>query len=145
MNPNDPKLRTFVTVARDSHFPIQNLPFGVFTTPANNPFMARPMAILLRHAGKRPPAPGQPGIFALGGNGVLENLMKDSGLADVQTRTIQAPLTLPSAAAALEMMQQAFGAYRAVAADLANGERSRAWAEVHECLKGFESGGRFES
>ncbi len=35
MDPNDPKLRTFVTVARDSHFPIQNLPFGVFTTPAN--------------------------------------------------------------------------------------------------------------
>jgi fumarylacetoacetase len=35
MNPNDPKLRSFVPVARDSHFPIQNLPFGVFTTPAN--------------------------------------------------------------------------------------------------------------
>ena len=35
VDPNDPKLRTFVTVARDSHFPIQNLPYGVFTTPAN--------------------------------------------------------------------------------------------------------------
>ncbi|HWD36226.1 MAG TPA: fumarylacetoacetate hydrolase family protein, partial [Casimicrobiaceae bacterium] len=35
MNPNDPKLKSFVPVARDSHFPIQNLPFGVFTTPAN--------------------------------------------------------------------------------------------------------------
>jgi fumarylacetoacetase len=35
MNPNDPKLRSFVPVARDSHFPIQNLPYGVFTTPAN--------------------------------------------------------------------------------------------------------------
>jgi fumarylacetoacetase len=35
MNPNDPKLRSFVTVARDSHFPIQNLPYGVFVTPAN--------------------------------------------------------------------------------------------------------------
>ena len=35
MDPNDSKLRSFVTVARDSHFPIQNLPFGVFTTPAN--------------------------------------------------------------------------------------------------------------
>jgi fumarylacetoacetase len=28
-------LRSFVAVARDSHFPIQNLPYGVFTTPAN--------------------------------------------------------------------------------------------------------------
>jgi fumarylacetoacetase len=35
MHPNDPKLRSFVPVERDSHFPIQNLPFGVFTTPAN--------------------------------------------------------------------------------------------------------------
>jgi len=36
----------------------------VFTTPANNPFMARTMALLLHHAGKSPPGPGQPGIFA---------------------------------------------------------------------------------
>ena len=35
MDPSDPKLRAFVTIARDSHFPIQNLPYGVFTTPAN--------------------------------------------------------------------------------------------------------------
>jgi fumarylacetoacetase len=35
MNPNDPRLKSFVPVERDSHFPIQNLPFGVFTTPAN--------------------------------------------------------------------------------------------------------------
>ena len=40
----------------------------VFTTPAANAFMAHPMQILLRHAGKTPPAPGQPGIFSLGGS-----------------------------------------------------------------------------
>ncbi len=27
---NDPALRSFIEVAPDSHFPIQNLPFGVF-------------------------------------------------------------------------------------------------------------------
>jgi fumarylacetoacetase len=32
MNPNDPKLRSFVEVAPDSDFPIQNLPYGVFST-----------------------------------------------------------------------------------------------------------------
>jgi fumarylacetoacetase len=32
MNPtNDPKLRSFIPVAADSHFPIQNLPYGVFS------------------------------------------------------------------------------------------------------------------
>ncbi|WP_198038793.1 fumarylacetoacetase [Skermanella stibiiresistens] len=34
MNPNDPGLRSFVDVAADSHFPIQNLPFGVFSMEA---------------------------------------------------------------------------------------------------------------
>jgi len=42
-------------------------------------------------------------------------------------------------------MQQAFGAYRAVVVDLTDAERSKAWGEVHECLKGFEAGGCFET
>jgi ubiquinone/menaquinone biosynthesis C-methylase UbiE len=117
----------------------------VFTTPVNNPFMAQPMAVLLRHAGKAPPAPGQPGIFALGGEGVLEQLMKDAGLGDVRTKALRASLRLPSASAALEMMQQAFGAYRAVVADLGDVERSNAWREVHGCLKQFEKNDGFEA
>ena len=36
----------------------------VFTTPDNNPFLARTMAIVLSCAGKSPPKPGQPGLFA---------------------------------------------------------------------------------
>ena len=30
-HPNDPKLRSFIDVAPDSHFPIQNLPYGMFS------------------------------------------------------------------------------------------------------------------
>ncbi len=30
MQSNDPSLKSFVEVMTDSHFPIQNLPFGVF-------------------------------------------------------------------------------------------------------------------
>lgn len=36
MYPNDPKLKSFIDVAADSHFPIQNLPFGIFVTVGNN-------------------------------------------------------------------------------------------------------------
>jgi ubiquinone/menaquinone biosynthesis C-methylase UbiE len=117
----------------------------VFTTPAHNPFMAQTMAILLRHAGKSAPAPGQPGIFALGVSGVLENLMRESGLTDVTTKTLRAPLSLTNSSDALEMMQEAFGAYRAVVADLGDAEKSRAWGEVHECLKTFETGRGFRT
>jgi SAM-dependent methyltransferase len=117
----------------------------VFTTPANNPFMAQPMAILRRHAGKPSPAPGQPGIFALGGDGVLERLMKGSGLEDVKTKTLRAPLVLPSASDALRLMQEAAGAYRAVVADLSDAEKAKAWSEVYECLKQFEASGGFQT
>jgi ubiquinone/menaquinone biosynthesis C-methylase UbiE len=117
----------------------------VFTSPANNPFLAQPMAILLRRAGKSSPAPGQPGLFALGGDGVLEKLMTESGLVDVQTKILRAPLRLPSVSTALEMMQQAFGAFRAVVADIGDEERSKAWAEVYACLKHFGKSTGFEA
>lgn len=117
----------------------------VFTTPANNPFVARPMAILLRHAGKPQPAPGSPGIFALGADGVLEKLMKDSGLLDVRIRTIRAPVNLPGVSDTLEMMQEAFGAYRAVVADLSDAGKRAAWSEVSECLKEFVTNGGLQT
>ena len=33
-HPNDPKLRSFIAVEPQSDFPIQNLPYGVFSTAA---------------------------------------------------------------------------------------------------------------
>jgi len=117
----------------------------VFTTPTRNSFLAQPMAILLRHAGKPPPSPGQPGLFALGAEGVLPSLMQDSGFTDVRSRVLQARLTLPGADEALRMMQEALGAFRAVVADLGPEERSDAWSEVRRCLGQFETGGRFEA
>jgi ubiquinone/menaquinone biosynthesis C-methylase UbiE len=117
----------------------------VVTTPANNPFMAQTMAILLRCAGKSRPKPGQPGIFALGENGILENLMQDSGLVQVQANPVTAWLSLPNASHALEMMQEAFGAYRAVVADLSDAEKSKAWGAVYACLKQFERMGGFQT
>ena len=117
----------------------------VFTTAAANPFMARPMEVLLRHANKKPPAPGQPGIFVLGTTAALEQAMADAGFSDVRTRIARAPLRLASATEALEMMQEAFGAYRAVVADLGEAQRLQAWAEVFECLKAFETSNHFEA
>lgn len=110
----------------------------VFTTPPANPFMSQPMQILLRHAGKPPPAPGQPGIFALGGQGVFEGLLGDAGFSDVDIGIVRAQLRLASAAQALEMMQQAFGAYRAVVQDLDAKARADAWSEVGEYIERFD-------
>ena len=35
MQTNDPALKSFIPVAPESHFPIQNLPFGIFSNAAN--------------------------------------------------------------------------------------------------------------
>ena len=115
----------------------------VFTTPAANKFMARPMQILLRHAGKSQPAPGQPGIFSLGATDVLEQLLTESGFVELDQRTLTLSLRMPSATDALTMMQEAFGAYRAVVADCPEAVRVTAWAEVAEMLKSFETSAGF--
>jgi ubiquinone/menaquinone biosynthesis C-methylase UbiE len=140
-----PSPREALEAVRDVLKPGARFAALVFTTPANHPFMAQPMAILLRHADKSLPAPGQPGIFALGGDGVLERLIKDSGLRDVKTKVVRAPLVLPSASDALQLMREAAGAYRAVVADLSDEEKSSAWNEVYGCLKQFESEGGFKT
>jgi len=117
----------------------------VFTTPAANAFMAKPMQIILRHAKKEPPAPGRPGIFSLGAPGVIERLFTGCGYAGFEQRILALPLRMPSAAQALEMMQEAFGAYRAVLSGCSEEVRKAAWAEVAESLKGFETAQGFDA
>lgn len=115
----------------------------VFTTPAANPHCAKAMQILLRHAGKPPPAPGQPGMYALGGTGVMESLYQECGFIDVKRRVIKIPMVMQSAADALQMMQDAYGAYRAVLRDCSAEIQQTAWAEVSDMLKTFEKDGKF--
>lgn len=117
----------------------------VVATPAANPFLSETMAILLRHAAKEPPPAGGPGFFALGGQGVLTGLLADSGLTDVQARTARATLRVASAAEALVMMQESFGAWRAVLADLDAAARAAAWSEVGERLQRFEDHAGFRA
>jgi ubiquinone/menaquinone biosynthesis C-methylase UbiE len=128
-----------VAVARRALKPDGKFAAVVFTTPAANPFMAKSMEILLRHAGKKSPEPGRPGIFALGAPGVMEQLLNQSGFVDIEQRTFAVPLRMQSAAHALVMIQDAFGAYRAVLNDQPELVRSAAWAEVAETLKTFET------
>jgi len=115
----------------------------VFTTPAANPFMARPMEILLRHAGKTPPDPGQPGIFALGASGHLASLLRESGFVDIEQRTVTTTMRLASADEALTMMRDAFAVYRAVIGDSPEHVQTAAWSEVLRMLRTLETPAHF--
>lgn len=111
----------------------------VFSSVEANPFMAKPMEILLRHAGKKPPGAGEPGIFSLGAPGLLARLLTQTGFVDVEERYLIAPLRLGSAAQALSMMREAFGAYRAVVSECSEPVRSAAWEDVARVLESFET------
>ena len=126
-------------IARHALKPGGKVAVVVFTVPETNGFMAKPMQILHRHSGKKPPAPGQPGIFALGSPGVLENLLIECGFNNVEQRKFSLLLKMPSASEIL------FGAYRAVLQDCSEVVRAVAWEEVADTIKGFETGKGFEA
>ena len=91
----------------------------------------------LAHAGKSPPPPGSPGLFALSEPDGLADLFKAAGYSDVRVEPVTARLSVASVDDALTMMQEAFGAYRAVLADLDEKDREAAWGSIKECLEQF--------
>ena len=117
----------------------------VFTTPDKNRFFAEPMQVLLRHSKKPAPQPGQPGLFALGGKGVLEGILGDTGFVDVERVHVTAPVRFSTADDALAYLQEAAGAYRAVITDLSEEAKTDAWADVRNCLTKFEGDAGFET
>ncbi len=118
---------------------------SVPTTPPNNPFVSGSLGILLRHAGKEPPRPGQPGFFALGAPGLLESTFAESGYIEVETEVMPVRLSLDSADAALLMMQEAFGVLRAAVAELSERARNVAWSEVRDFVGRFENSSGWET
>ena len=80
----------------------------------------------------------------MGGPGVLENLLRESGFADIETVTVRTPLQVASVDDALAFMQQAADAYRTVVADLSAAAKAAAWAEVREGLEKFVTPSGFE-
>jgi ubiquinone/menaquinone biosynthesis C-methylase UbiE len=132
-----------LTVMKHALKPGGKVAVVVFSTPAANPARSKAMQILLRHAGKSPPAPGQPGMYALGGTGIMEDLFEKCGFVNAISRTLDIPMQMRSVTDALQMMQEAFGAYRTVLSDCTEEVRSAAWVEVAGFLRTFETGGGF--
>lgn len=117
----------------------------VFSVPQANPFFVVPMQILLKHAGTSPPPPGAPGLFALAAPGLLEKLFSDVGFEKPEVLALDTVFRLPPADQTLLMMQEAFGAYRAVVSGCDEKTRNAAWAEVREYLGTIDSGNGIEA
>ena len=116
----------------------------VYATPAECGFFSDPVAVIRRHAGLAPPAPGTPSPFSLGQPGDVEALFDAAGLSDVRVRKIEAPVFLDSAKDCLRFEKESFGALHQMLDGLDHEAKEAAWAEVEEVLRAFEQNGRFE-
>jgi hypothetical protein len=76
---------------------------------------------------------------------MLEAKFTESGYGDIATTVVRPNLCFDSAGEALEMMQSAFGAYRAVVADLPEDASNAAWSQVGEFLLQFDSNAGWET
>jgi SAM-dependent methyltransferase len=115
----------------------------VYSTPERNGFFSIPVSIIRRRADLPAPAPGLPGPFSLGGDGVLAAAYERAGFSDVEVRTIDPPVCFDSAAECVRFERESFGALHAMLADLAEAEREQAWAEIEEELRQFEGADGF--
>jgi ubiquinone/menaquinone biosynthesis C-methylase UbiE len=110
----------------------------VYSTPERNEFFSIPVSIIRRRANLPPPAPGQPGPFSLGGEGVLAAAYEEAGFREIETRLVLAPLRLRSAAECVRFERESFGALHQMLAGLDEAAREEAWAEIESELERFE-------
>jgi SAM-dependent methyltransferase len=110
----------------------------VYSTADRNGFFAVPVSIIRRRAQLPPPAPGQPGPFSLGADGVAERLLTEAGFTDVRTEVVPSPVRLPRAADCVRFERESFGALHQMLAGLSAADRESTWQEIEEALTQFE-------
>ncbi len=115
----------------------------VYSTPEKNAFFSIPVGIIRRRAKLPPPAPGQPGPFSLGGDGVLAQALERAGFREVQVRHVDSPVRLPSAAQCVRFERESFGALHQMMTSLSEAERAATWDEIERELARFEGAGGF--
>jgi SAM-dependent methyltransferase len=116
----------------------------VYSTADRNQFFSVPVSIIRRRAHLPPPAPGQPGPFSLGGDGVLRDALARAGFQDIQERRVPSPLKMKSAADCLRFEKESFGALHTMLAGLDEAGKDDAWQEIEGELRKFETASGFE-
>lgn len=111
----------------------------VYSTPDRNEFFSLPVSIIRDRAQLRPPQPGQPGPFSLGGPGVLEAELAAAGFQDVTVEVIEAPLRLASAAECVAFERESFGALHQMLASVPPDQREEVWEDIRRALTRFET------
>jgi ubiquinone/menaquinone biosynthesis C-methylase UbiE len=117
----------------------------VWSTAEKNPFFGLPLSIASRLAKIPLPAPGQPGLFSLSGQGVLEECYTKAGFRDVAVRAVSVRRHFLSTAKAIEAMKGSFPRLQVLLNKLSDADRALAWREIEQQLSQFEGPNGFEA
>jgi ubiquinone/menaquinone biosynthesis C-methylase UbiE len=112
----------------------------VFSEATRNPCIMTTMAAALKHTGRAhgdPDAPG--GLFSLGRPGVIDALFRQAGFVEVQTTTLPAPITLPSAGHYVDFIRTSAGPIRDMIGPLDAPARQAAWDDMAQRLACFDT------
>jgi ubiquinone/menaquinone biosynthesis C-methylase UbiE len=110
----------------------------VYATAPQNPFFSIPVGIIRRRAHLPPPAPGQPGPFSLGGDGVLAEAYRQAGFRKIVIESIAAPVHMASVQEFVQFVRDSFGALHQMMAGFSDVERAETWVEIERELSQFE-------
>jgi len=110
----------------------------VYSTPEANGFFSVPVSIIRQAAQLPPPLAGQPGPFSLGTPDILRHELEAAGFADVDVRTLAAPLRLASASECARFERESFGALHQMLAALDADGQAAVWQEITGALTQFE-------
>ena len=111
----------------------------VYSTPDKNEFFSIPVSIIRRRAKLPPPAPGQPGPFSLGAEGVIEKAFEQAGFQNVSSVRVDSPVLLPEAKTCVQFEKESFGALHQMMSGLADTEKQAVWEEIEQELKKFQT------
>jgi hypothetical protein len=117
----------------------------VFSAAEKNPHHGIPFAII-RRLGKIPsPAPGEPGMYALGDPGVLEDIFSRASFLNVSAHAVPVHRRLPSAADAIRSMRNSSSDVSELVSRLNDADRELAWVEIENQLRQFGGPNGFEA
>jgi ubiquinone/menaquinone biosynthesis C-methylase UbiE len=112
------------------------LAVAVWATPDKVAF-ATPVAVMIEMLGLEPPAAG-PGIFALGADGALENLVRNAGFTDVVAGTALAVYETTSAEACTQWIRDIAPPITELIADQPTSVQQDVWDRVTQAWNPFQ-------
>jgi SAM-dependent methyltransferase len=110
---------------------------AVWDEPEANPWATIPARTLIDLGHSAPPAPGEPGPFALSAPGELKEMMADAGFVDVVIDYVEVGRPHPSAQAFVEEILDLSQSFAQVWERLPETERAEVSAEIARRLKPY--------